>query len=172
MHKISLTLSFPTISIMAIDDATAIANIKAMKVGPLWKDLNTFAVATGFVFEDENGEVYPDRSATKRFMKKLKQGKVDGLSQMDLSCETIPNELNLHYTTKKLQKGKVIEYKWNDELKKVDVHNPSSDFYFYKVSVSINDSHLNEMQRMVSNLTKSISTATIENIYEEADGES
>ena len=65
MHKISLTLSFPTISIMAIDDATAIAKIKAMKVSPLWKDLNTFAVAAGSVFEDENGKVYPDRSATK-----------------------------------------------------------------------------------------------------------
>ena len=121
---------------MAIDDATAIANIKAMKVSPLWKDLNTFAVATGFVFEDETGEVYPDRSATKRFMKKLKQGKVDGLSQMDLCCETIPNELNVHCTTRRFRKGKVIEYKWNEELKKVDVHNPTLDLYFYKVSVS------------------------------------
>ena len=65
MHKISLTLSFPTISIMAIDDATEFAKIKAMKVSPLWKDLNTFAVAARFVFEDENGKVYPNKSATK-----------------------------------------------------------------------------------------------------------
>ena len=76
-------------------------------------------------------------------MKKLSRGKVIGSSQMDLSSETIRNDLNLHYTTRRLQKGKVIEYKWNDELKKGDVHNPTLDFYFYKeVSVSNNDSHL------------------------------
>ena len=65
MHKISLTLSFPTFSIMAIDDATAIAKMKAMKVSPLWKGLNTFTVAARFVFKDENGKVYPNKSATK-----------------------------------------------------------------------------------------------------------
>ena len=75
-------------------------------------------------------------------MKKLSRGKVIGSSQMDLSSETIQNDLNLHYTTRRLQRGKVIEYKWNDELKKGDVHSPTLDFYFYKVSVSNNDSHL------------------------------
>ena len=66
---------------------------------------------------------------------------------MDLSSETIRNDLNLHYTTRRLQKGKVIEYKWNDELKKGDVHNPTLDFYFYKGSVSNNDSHLNHNEQ-------------------------
>ena len=33
-------------------------------------------------------------------------------------------------------KGKVIAYKWNEELKRVDVHNPTLDLYCYKVSVS------------------------------------
>ena len=64
---------------------------------------------------------------------------------MDLSSETIQNDLNLHCTTRRLQKEKVIEYKWNEELKNSDVqHNPTLDFYFYKeVSVSNNnDSHL------------------------------
>ena len=62
---------------------------------------------------------------------------------MDLSSETIQNDLNLHYTTRRLQRRKVIEYKWNDELKKGDVHYPTLDlYYFYKVLVSNNDSHL------------------------------
>ena len=58
---------------MVIDDETAIAKIKGMEISPLWKDLNSFAMSSGFVFEDENGEEYPAGSAMKRFMKKLKQ---------------------------------------------------------------------------------------------------
>ena len=62
---------------------------------------------------------------------------------MDLSSETIQNDFNLHYTTTRLQRRKVIEYKWNDELEKGDVHYPTLDlYYFYKVLVSNNDSHL------------------------------
>lgn len=61
---------------------------------------------------------------------------------MDLSSETIQNDLNLHYTTRRLQRGKVIEYKWNDELKKGDVHNPTLDFYFYKVSRTFTKKHM------------------------------
>ena len=62
---------------------------------------------------------------------------------MDLSSETIQNDFNLHYTTTRLQRRKVIEYKWNDKLKKSDVHNPTLDFYFCKeVSVGNNDLHL------------------------------